>query len=607
MAKPVLVSTKALVRVPRQDLWDFLADTDRLNREVGLSPVQFAPVLDPGRKGHFAAVARAYGRPLRYEEFPFEWVAGRYYRVLRRFPSGPIAELVTGIRIGAEADGTELEVFSSILPRNIFGMLAARTLLTRRSSRTTLALARALEQHAMDPAAHPLPALPPADSVNLAVLARRIAEVSAPRELVDRLDVFLRTASDQDVTSIRPFDLADRWAADRMQVLHMLLRAAERGLLDLNWSLLCPVCRSERAGTDRLQRLASRVHCDTCDIEVDADLAGSVEVRFGVNPAVRRAERSRYCIGGPAHTPSVVAQIRLEPGERRVERLDVSGALRVRCYQVGRPVPIDIGEGAVVEISCFPSEFAVRTASSSTGSRVEVTNSRTEEALVVLERQQWRDRAATAALVTSLQDFKDLFPGQGVSPGDEVGIANLVVLFTDLGGSTAMYERLGDVAAFAFVQSHFRYLCVAVVEHNGAVVKKMGDAVMATFADPVDAWSAARAMQSGWDEFRSEHSDEGDDVTLKIGMHQGPAVMIDNDGSVDYFGATVNLAARIQGCSVGADIVVSEAIHDDPDVAALVGDYRCDPFTVSLKGIHAEQTLFRFTLAPESSGTSPGE
>ena len=71
--------------------------------------------------------------------------------------------------------------------------------------------------------------------------------------------------------------------------------------------------------------------------------------------------------------------------------------------------------------------------------------------------------------------------------------------------------------------------------------------------------------------------------------------MIDNDGRVDYFGATVNLAARVQGCAGGGDIVLSRAVHDDPGVARLLATsgYRCEMFTTELKGIGEEQTLWR--------------
>ncbi|TQC47954.1 adenylate/guanylate cyclase domain-containing protein [Rhodococcus sp. WS4] len=601
MAKAVLLSRKTRIRLPKQDLWSFLADTDRLNRTIDLSPVHFAPTLDRRRKGHYSAETRSYGRRVRYEEFPFEWIEGRFYEVLRRFSGGPLTEISTGVRLHPAADDTEVEVFARIVPRTWFGAIVARTLLARTGIRKTVALAHALEQHNRDPQAHAVPALPPPERLDPGRLELRTAQLSRSHDspnLIARLESHLRTGSDLEVTGMRPFELADRWGADRMELLYVFLHAADCGLLDLTWSVLCPVCRTVREDSGRLRQLPSRVHCDTCDIAFDTDLARSVEIRFDVNPAVRRAERARYCIGGPANSPSVVAQLRLEPGEQRSERLDLdAGWLRLRCYQVGSPVSCDVGStGAALTVECGPGELRLHSAPVTDGSiHLEVANRLPGEALIVVERERWKDAAATGALVMSLEGFTDLFPDQGVAPGDEIGIANLAVLFTDLSGSTALYERIGDVRAFAFVQSHFRYLRDAVVRENGGVVKQMGDAVMATFADAREAWAAAASMQAGWDDFRREHLGADDSVLLKVGLHQGPAVMIDNEGSVDYFGATVNLAARVQGCANGGDIVLSRAVHDDPEVGALLAlpDYRCDVFTAGLKGIDEEQTLWR--------------
>lgn len=601
MARAVLLSRTARIRLPKQDLWSFLADTDRLNRNIDLSPVHFAPMLDRRRKGHFSAETRSYGRRVRYEEFPFEWIEGRFYQVLRRFSRGPLAEVSTGVRLRPVADETDVEVFARIVPRTWFGSIVARTLLARTGIRKTVALARALELHVRDPQTHAVPALPPPERLDAGRLELRTAQLSRSHDaptLIGRLASHLRTASDLEVTGMRPFELADRWGVDRMQLLYVFLHAADCGLLDLSWSVLCPVCRTVREDAGQMSQLASRVHCDTCDIAFDTDLARSVEIRFDVNPAVRRAERARYCIGGPANSPSAVAQLRLEPGEQRSERIELDpGWLRLRCYQVGSPVACEVGQaGGTLRVECGPGELRVRSSPATDGAiRLEVANRLPGEALVVVERERWKDAAATGALVTSLDGFQDLFPDQGVAPGDEIGIANLAVLFTDLSGSTALYERIGDVRAFAFVQSHFRYLRDAVVRENGGVVKQMGDAVMATFADAREAWSAAASMQSGWDDFRRGHLGGDDSVALKVGLHQGPAVMIDNDGRIDYFGATVNLAARVQGCAAGGDIVLSRAVHDDPEVAPLLAesDYRCDVFTTGLKGIGEEQTLWR--------------
>ena len=85
-------------------------------------------------------------------------------------------------------------------------------------------------------------------------------------------------------------------------------------------------------------------------------------------------------------------------------------------------------------------------------------------------------------------------------------------------------------------------------DHDGAVVKTIGDAVMASFGDPADAVKAALAMQA---RDRCDH-----ELVLKLGIHVGPSVVVTLNDRLDYFGSTVNMAARLQGQSQGGDIVL---------------------------------------------------
>jgi class 3 adenylate cyclase len=309
-------------------------------------------------------------------------------------------------------------------------------------------------------------------------------------------------------------------------------------------------------------------------------------VPFTVNPAVREARRETFCIGGPSSMPDIVAQLRLEPGEVRKEPFTISGPLRIRCYQTPG---IRSLEGTRVRVEAG----GVRLERGEPGV-LEVTNAMAGEALVVVERETWQGTAATAALVTSLQDFRDLFPAEAVAPGEEIGIASLAVLFTDLKGSTDLYQRLGDPKAFGFVQNHFRYLIEKVASHRGGVVKTMGDAVMATFASGRDALQSAVEMQRGWEDFRREHGDYAG-VSLRVGLHQGSAIAINNSGKLDFFGTTVNMAARVQAKSDGDDVVFTQAIEDDPQVQEYLASEggRRETLTVPLKGLGGEHTLIR--------------
>ena len=117
--------------------------------------------------------------------------------------------------------------------------------------------------------------------------------------------------------------------------------------------------------------------------------------------------------------------------------------------------------------------------------------------MLILERADWGNEGVSAALVTSLQEFRTMFSSQVLAPGLGVSVRNLTLLFSDLKDSTAMYERVGDSPAYARVRDHFGIMGEAIAEHNGAIVKTIGDAVMAVFSVPADAVAAALAIQEG--------------------------------------------------------------------------------------------------------------
>ena len=181
-------------------------------------------------------------------------------------------------------------------------------------------------------------------------------------------------------------------------------------------------------------------------------------------------------------------------------------------------------------------------------------------------------------------------------PGDEAGIGQVTLMFTDLRGSTALYGRIGDAAAYHLVREHFAFLAAMVREHDGAVIKTIGDAVMAAFSDPSRALAAALAVQNRVAAFNREHATsngaEGDGLVIKLGLHTGSCIAVSLNGRLDYFGSTVNLAARLQGQSRGGDIVISEALAADPAVAGPLAQLRAERETATVKGI-TEPVAFR--------------
>jgi class 3 adenylate cyclase len=226
-----------------------------------------------------------------------------------------------------------------------------------------------------------------------------------------------------------------------------------------------------------------------------------------------------------------------------------------------------------------------------------VRNETPVPATLVVERPEWPDNAVTAAVVGTLQEFRDLFGSEALAPGLQLAIQRLAFLFTDLTGSTALYQGVGQARAFRLVQDHFRVLYASVAAHRGAVVKTIGDAVMATFPTAGDALGAALEMQR--DIRRLDTGGAVDAATLlKIGIHEGPCIAVGANGRLDYFGTTVNLAARVEHESHGGEIVLTEEVYQDPSVQEQL---RRDGVSVAdaeaqLRGIREPVRLHRITL-----------
>ena len=194
-----------------------------------------------------------------------------------------------------------------------------------------------------------------------------------------------------------------------------------------------------------------------------------------------------------------------------------------------------------------------------------------------LERTAWSDQASTAADVTALQVFRDLFASEVVRPGEEISIGSVTLMFTDLRDSTRLYRKIGDASAFGRVREHFEILEKSIAAEGGAIVKTMGDSVMATFRHPI------HALRAVWNA-QTEIAERGEPMLwLKVGMHKGPCIVVNLNDRLDYFGSTVNITARLPAFSQGGELVFSEEINNDPEVLQFLAE-NMNPGAESLYG-----------------------
>jgi adenylate cyclase len=598
------------------EAWRLLADTDHLNRAIGLPSVEFSALPDPLVR---RAQARAFGViPVRWHELPFDWIRERRYAVRREFERGPVASIVAGIELLPAAEGVTVRSYAECTPASVVGRLVWRM---ARDSVTDLLdfcehYLKRKEAGQTDPV--PVPKARPA--VNRAVLDRRLGQLTSAAvrpELIGLVRQRILEGSDDQLTRIRPFALADLWGADRLQVLRLFLHATSAGLFQLRWELMCPNCRVPKAETGSLAQLPAQFHCDTCGITYDADLDQRVELRFSVHPAVRRADGLVYCIGGPLRMPQTLAQQYLRPHEDRQVDLVLTGPVQLRTVRAARrlvlnPAPagsrardvtITYSGGRWVGPHSLTRDDRLTVPG---GSRLVLRNQTSGPILAAIEDLAWTDEATSAAQVTTLQEFRDLFSSEVLAPRQQLAVSHIAFLFSDLKGSTQLYEGIGDAAAYSRVNRHFDFIRQAVGRGGGSVIKTMGDGVMSAFYLLDDALTTAIQLQG---QVRTWCREQGIDppLALKVGVHHGPAIAMTANDHLDYFGRTVNLAARVADQSRGSDVVVLREVLEQADQSTVHGrdDITTEAFTASLRGLAHDQRLVRLTIA-SAAAANPG-
>jgi len=593
-------------------LWPFIADTNRFNRDTGVPKIDVEKDEPPRPNARRKIRLSIYGMPVEWEEQPFEWVKPVRFGIERVYNRGPMARLRVRAELNENPEGgTHLTYELWAMPRNLLGQIAIPSQVKFFVEPRFRKAVREYDKSAVTSAGivprEADTSLSSFDHARLQALHQKLIEsiddtdgVEQKRSIADRLAEFIEHADDFDVSRIRAYRLADTWREPRRLVLEICLRATRVGLLDFQWDLLCPLCRGPQESPLSLKDIDPHSHCDACKIDFTVDFDRYVELTFRPNPAVRRVEVQSYCVGSPELTPHVVAQQLLPAGDKRELTLPLEeGRYRLRAIELPGSQDVDVspeGESSahVVVSKQGWSHEPLRVAETFS---LTLENQSEAEQLVMLERMAWTDQATTAAEVTALQMFRDLFSSEALRPGEQISVGTLTVLFTDLRNSTQLYREIGDATAFGRVMNHFDVLRQSITEHDGAIVKTIGDAVMAVFRSAADAVAAMVEAQR-----QLADPPEGTmPLTLKAGLHTGPCIAVTLNDRLDYFGSTVNMAARLEGLSTGSDVIISRAVYDDAKVRNLIAAERLSAveFDMALKGFEDE----RFELWRVSSKT----
>lgn len=586
---PVFVERVVELSSERSQLWCAIGDTERMNRAVGLGPLEVSPNTDSSAARYVVKTVSG-GFALEYEERPFEWRENEHFRIHRQMRRGVVRSMTNEFWLTPlPTGGTRVRFRLQVEPRWALFAPIAKLELWRFAGRILREL-RQVEQDVKNGlTACFRTSRSEVDEVSLARTARALDDAlpAERRDLGKKLVEHVRLAPDADVVRIRPFELADELKTDERETLAVCLHAVKSGLLELQWELVCPSCRTGTESAEALSDLPVAGHCQLCDLSFELELDRAVEATFRPGRSLRSLASGPYCIGGPRRTPHVVSQALLNPNET-AELVAPQEPGRYRLFlRGGITSALEVAEGGETELTVTAAEGALSPAKAllAPGATIHISYAGDNHTHLKLERLLYASRAATAHVVSTLPEFRREFSGDLLRPGTTLKVARVALLFTDLTDSTALYSRVGDAKAFKVVHEHFDLLMGIITARRGTLVKTIGDAVMAAFVEERDAIAAAVEMLERFPTFRGGLP-EADRTYLKVGVYAGPCYVVTANGILDYFGQTVNLAARLQGAAGAGEVVLVEAVAEEAHEQGWLGKHvPGERFDAVLKGL----------------------
>jgi class 3 adenylate cyclase len=449
---------------------------------------------------------------------------------------------------------------------------------------------------------------------------------SAAPTSADAIETLVREGSDRALCRVNALDFAAKRGLDAEEAIAAFLHATQIGLFDQAWNVLCPGCGGVLDSGATLKTVDRTTYsCTLCSAGYQPTLDEMVEVTFTVRPNVRA-----IAAHDPHRLPAVEFYRQVFFGSG-VDLPEDEALDRVFEDITLDSLELPPGEKATVSLQAPVAFLIVFDPVTHTAQFVDVKGEPTRErqTLTVLLSKQYaptgtatirpgplrilfenrsdartlpsvrvagealhdllgkRRPFVTAKRLLTNQTFRDLYRTDTMDADQRLKITSLTFLFTDLKGSTELYDRVGDLAAYDLVNAHFRALQEIVAAEAGAVVKTIGDAVMATFATPDRAVAAALRM-------REAMRGLSGDLILKIGIHEGPCLAVMLNERQDYFGQTVNIASRVQGLATSSSIFATGQVLGNDGSAQLLATNGITPLPneQKLRGIAERLAVF---------------
>jgi class 3 adenylate cyclase len=473
------------------------------------------------------------------------------------------------------------------------------------------------------------------------------ARTWSPRT-ISKLETTIRIASDYDLFRINPFAFAFEKSLSESEALDLFLYGTQASLFVMEWHLICSACAHVVDSMQEIGKLHPHFYCDFCGLHNEAAMDDYIHVSFTLSTNIRD---NAYChpetlpiedyyyryhfakgtlpYGGEKPLSQIARDItrviawvaadeshtyEIDPGPGMFHAKDLSNRTMVSLF-LGDPkektwvVPLQLDQGKFTaenpQLDVIKLEFPVGTFEFPQAAQMDAgpliikfTNQMNTPCPLWIVHYPPDFQAhlvefepvLTGKRLLTTQTFRDLFRGASVPPDDTIGIKDATYLFTDIKGSTDLYDRVGDPNAFFLVIQHFEVLQQVIKEHQGALVKTIGDAIMAIFLDPVSGVKAGLAMIKAVEKIVGTLNEK---VILKVGLNRGHSIVVTLDNRLDYFGQTVNIASRVQSVADAGEIVITEDVYEYPEVKGALEGLTISTEEVTLKGVGGPVKVYR--------------
>lgn len=538
-------------KLPLDRLWAVLSDTSRMNKAMGMHPREDVEV-----NGSRIVRAKMLGQEQEWLELPWIWIINKEIIHERHYKKGLMHKQIGIFRILPEktsAGLTQVEInftwYGNFILRYVIGPGASNFL-----KKEMPAYLQAQEKiffanaQAVNSSLTPLRKLNAADENFMTRIATEVTS-SQPKKL--KLVLQNLMASDSlDIHKIHPKKISTQTGLSLIDVVEQLTLLTHKGYLALTWDVVCPHCRGPQIESSQLRAIKNNAKCGPCDFEFSVQDERSLEVSFKPQSKFREVGSVNYCAAEPAKKTHILINWLVAKNETFTTSLNLKpGTYRARTLHGKKSCEITVNTSQSpsqnVSVDFSKSQIQIDSGNISLSYKADA------EDYLVFESLPWSEEKFLAGEALSNTHIRTLLNDDLLRSGVKLEIGEQIILFTDIVGSTPMYRKLGDSKAFVAVQDHYAIIETIIKNNSGVVVKFIGDAVMAAFTDAGLAFKAN-------DEIHQAFKNNKDALVLRTSFHIGQILCVNLNVGLDYFGQTVNTAAKLQGWADGFETAVSE-------------------------------------------------